>query len=71
MVILQRFSGDTGILAELTHLNKSPLSIGVEPTRDYVLRREVWSMLFVDDASIDSRSPRGLAKMMNAIVKVS
>ena len=36
---------------------------------DYV-RRAVWGMLYVDDACIVSRSPQGLAKMMEAIVEV-
>ena len=36
---------------------------------DYV-RRAVWGMLHTDDASIVSRSPQGLAKMMKVIVEV-
>ena len=34
---------------------------------DYV-RRAVWGMLYTDDACIVSRSPQGLAKMMEFIV---
>ena len=40
-----------------------------EPAMDYV-RRAVWGMLYVDDACIVSRSPQGLAKMMEGIVEV-
>ena len=36
---------------------------------DYV-RRAVWGMLYTDDACIVSRSPQGLAKMMEVIVEV-
>ena len=36
---------------------------------DYV-RRAVWGMLYADDACIVSRSPQGLAKMMEVIVEV-
>ena len=36
---------------------------------DYV-RRAVWDMLYADDACIVSRSPQGLAKMMEVIVEV-
>ena len=36
---------------------------------DYV-RREVWGMLYAGGACIGSRSPQGLAKMMEVIVEV-
>ena len=36
---------------------------------DYV-RRAVWGMLYADDACIVSRSPQGLAKMMEFIVEI-
>ena len=36
---------------------------------DYV-RRAVWGMLYADDACILSRSPQGLAKIMEVIVEV-
>ena len=39
-----------------------------EPAMDYV-RRAVWGMLYADDACIVSRSPQGLAKMMEVIVE--
>ena len=68
-VVLQRFSEDTAILAELVHLKEPPTSMGPEPTMDYV-RRAVWVMLYADDACTVSRSPQGLAKMMEVIVEV-
>ena len=43
--------------------------MGPEPAMDYV-RRAVWGMLYADDACIASRSPQGLAKMMEVIVEV-
>ena len=68
-VVLQRFSEDTVILAELVHLKELPTSMGPEPTLDYV-RRAVCGMLNADNACRVSRSPQGLAKMMEVIVKV-
>ena len=44
-------------------------SMGPEPAMDYV-RRAVWGMLYADDACIVSRSPQGLAKMVEVIVEV-
>ena len=69
IVVLQRFSKDTAILAELVHLKEPPTSMGPEPAMDYV-RRAVWGMLYADDACIVSRSPQGIAKMMEVIVEV-
>ena len=57
-VVLQRFSEDAVILAELVHLNEPPTPMGPEPAVDYV-RRAVWGMLYVDDACIVSQSPQG------------
>ena len=68
-VVLQRFSEKPAILAELVHLKEPPTSMGPEPAMDYV-RRTVWGMLYADDACIVSRSPQGLAKMMEVIVEV-
>ena len=68
-VVLQRFSDEPAILAELVHLKKPSTSMGPEPAMDYV-RRAVWGMLYADDACIVSRSPQGLAKMMEVIVEV-
>ena len=55
--VLQRFSEEPST------------SMGPEPAVDYV-RRAVWGMLYVDDACIVSRSPQGLAMMMEVIVEV-
>ena len=68
-VVLQRFSEDAIIFAELMHLKEPPTSMGPEPAMDYV-RGEVRGMLYADDACIVSRSARGLAKMMEVIVEV-
>ena len=68
-VVRQRFSEDTVILAELVDLKEPPMSMGPEPAMYYV-RCAVWGMLCADDACIVSRSPQGLAKMMEVIVEV-
>ena len=68
-VVLQRFSEEPAILAELVHLKDPSPSIGPEPAMDYV-RHAVWGMLYTDDACIVSRSPQGLEKMMEVIVEV-
>ena len=52
-VVLQRFSEDLAILAELVHLKEPSTSMGSEPAMDYVLR-VVWGMLYADDACIVS-----------------
>ena len=67
-VVLQIFSKDTAILAELVYLKEQPASMGPEPAMDYV-RRAVWGMLYADDACIVSQSPQGLDKRMEAIVE--
>ena len=67
--VLQRFSKDPVILAELVHLKEPSTSVGPEPAMDYV-RRAVWGMLYADDACIFLRSPQGLAKLMEVIVEV-
>ena len=69
VVLHQRFSEDTVILAELVHLKEPPTSMGPEPAVDYV-RRAVWSILYADDACIVSRSPQGLAKIVEVVVEV-
>ena len=68
-VVLQRFSEEPAILAEMVHLKEPPTSMGSEPAMDSV-RCAVWGMLYADDACIVSRSPQGLAKMMEVIVEV-
>ena len=59
-VVLQRFSEDTVILAELVDLKKPPTSMGPESAMDYI-RSAVWGMLYTDDECIVSRLPQGLA----------
>ena len=56
-VLLQRFSEDTVILANLGYMEELPSSMKPEPAMDYV-RCAVWGMLFADDACIvrDRRS---------------
>ena len=66
-VVLQRFSEEPAIRAELVHLKEPSTSMGPETAMDYV-RRAVWGMLYADDACIVSRSP--LDKMMEVIVEV-
>ena len=68
-VVLQRFSEDTILLAELVHLKESPTPMGPEPAINYV-RHAVWGTLYVDDVCIVSESPPELAKMMEVIVEV-
>ena len=68
-VVLQRFSEEPAILAELVHLKEPPMSMGPKQAMDYV-RRAVWGMLYADDACIVSRSPQGLAEIMDVIVEV-
>ena len=68
-VVLQRFSKDSDILAELVHLKEPSTSMGPEPAMDCV-RRAVWGMLYADGACIVSRSPQGLAKMMEVFADV-
>ena len=54
-VVLQSFSVDTVILAELRHLKEPPTSMGSEPAMAYV-RRVVWDILYANDACVVSRS---------------
>ena len=68
-VVLEKFSEDPAILAELVHLKEPSTSMGPEPAMDYV-RRAVWGMLYADDACKASRSRQGLAEMMEVIVNV-
>ena len=68
-VVLQRFSKDLAILAELVHLKDPSTLMGPESAMAYG-RRPVWGMLCADDACIVSRSPHELAKMMEVVVEV-
>ena len=68
-VVLQRFSEEPAIHAELVHPKEPSTSMGPETAMDYV-RRAVWGMFYADGVCIVSRSPQGLAKMMEVIVEV-
>ena len=68
-VVPQGFSEESAILAVLVHLKEPSTSMGPEPAMDYV-RHAVWGVLYADDACIVSRSPQGIAKMMEVIVEV-
>ena len=68
-VVLERFSKDTGILADLIHLQEQPSNVDPETALECV-RRAIWGMLYADDACIVSRSPRGLERMMAVFVEV-
>ena len=68
-IVLQRFSEEPAILAELVHLKEPSTSMGREPAMDYV-RRGVWGMLYADGVCIVSRSPQGLTQIMEVNVEV-
>ena len=68
-VVLERFSKDAGILADLIHLQEQPSKVGLQTTLEYV-RRAISGMLYADDACIVSWSPRGLGRMMAVFVDV-
>ena len=56
-IVLERFSKDAGILADLVHLHEQPSKVGPETALAY-------------DACIVSRSTRGLGRMMAVFVEV-
>ena len=68
-VVLERFSKDAGILADLIHLHEQPSKVGPETALECV-RRAIWGLLHADDARIGSRSTRGLGRMMAVFVEV-
>ena len=65
LVVLQRFSEDPDILADLFHLQQQPATVGPETTMEYV-RHAVWGMLYADY----SRSQQGLEQIMATLVNV-
>ena len=69
LAALERFGKDAGILVNLIHLQEQPSKVGPETALKY-MRRAMWGMLYADDACIVSRSPRGLGRMMAALVEV-
>ena len=68
-IVLERFSKDAGILADLVHLHEQPSKVGPETALECV-RRAIWGVLYADDACIVSRSTRGLGRMMAVFVEV-
>ena len=68
-VVLERFSKDAAILADLIHLQEQPSKVGPETALECV-QRAFWGMLYADDACIVSRSPLGLGRMMAVFVEV-
>ena len=69
-VVLIRFSEDPDILRELVHLEEDLGEDGGKVDPLTYVRREIWDMLYADDAGIVSKSAKGLAKMMTVIVTV-
>ena len=69
LVVLEIFSKDAGIIADLIHLQEQPSKVGPETVLEYV-RRAIWGMLHADDACIASRSPRELGRMITVFVEV-
>ena len=67
--VMERFSKDAGILADLIRLKERPSKVGPETVLECV-QRAIWGMLYADDACIVSRSPRGLGRMMAVFVEV-
>ena len=68
-VVLERFSKDAGILADLIHLHEQPSKVGPETALECV-RRAIWGMLYADHVCIVSRSPGGLGRMMAVFFEV-
>ena len=69
LVVLQRFSEDQHILADIVNLQEQPAKVGPETAMECV-RHAVWGMLYADDACIVSRSPQGLERMIATLVDV-
>ena len=65
---VRRFSEDMVILTELVHLEEPSTSMGPVHSLDCVCRA-VWGKLYANDVCIVSRSPLGLAKMMDFILE--
>ena len=69
LFVLERFSKEAGILADLIHLQDQPSKVGPETALECV-RRAIWGMIYADDGCIVLRSPRGLGRMMAVFVEV-
>ena len=68
-VVLERFSKDACILADLVHLHEQPSKVGPETALECV-RRAIWGVMYADDACIVLRSPRGLGRMKAVFAEV-
>ena len=68
-VVLERFSKDAGILADLIHLQEQPPKVDPETALECV-RRAILGVLYADDECIVPRSSRGLGRMMAVFVDV-
>ena len=67
MVVLQRFAEDPLIFSDLVYLNDAPKGEDGRPRKEGTLemvQREVWGMLYADDAGVVSTSPRGFTRKM-------
>ena len=70
-LVLQRFSRDEEVTANLVHLDeRAPGNPGTPESKLDRTRRGVWGMLYADDACVASRLPEGLARMMTIVVDV-
>ena len=67
--IIERFSKDSDIRADLIYLQEQPSKVGPETTPEY-LWCVIWGMLCAGDACIVSRSPCGLGRMLAVFVEV-
>eukprot|EP00752_Nemacystus_decipiens_P012931 g11445.t1 len=67
-VIVTRLSQDEVTMRDLVYLEEEARGDG--GTQLDRVRREVWGMLYADDAGFMSKSGEGLAKMMTIIVEV-
>ena len=69
LVVLERFSMNAGILADLIHLQEQPSNVGLDTALKCV-RRAIWGMLYIDHACVVSRLLRGLGRMIVVFVEV-
>ena len=65
---------DPLIVSNLVYLDDAPKGEDCRPREERTLeivQREVWGMLYADDAGVVSTSPRGLTRIMDVIVAAS
>ena len=71
IVVLQKFAEGPLIVSDLVYLDDAPKGQDGRPRKKgtlEIVRRAVWGMFYADDAEVVSTSPRGLTRMMDAIV---